>query len=64
MKRGHNTGEKRERAGATDWYARIEAEHIARIEAEEAYVAPAGAFTPLWEVAQQQPQFRAKHARR
>ena len=46
MKRGHVTGTKRERKGASDWYRQIEAEHLARIEAawaaqeEAAYLAP------------------------
>ena len=34
MKRGHVTGTKRERTGASDWYKAIEAEHIQRIEQE------------------------------
>lgn len=34
MKRGHVTGTKRERQGASDWYKTIEAEHIQRIEQE------------------------------
>jgi hypothetical protein len=34
MKRGHVTGHKKEHQGSTDWYKRIEAEHIRRIEAE------------------------------
>ena len=46
MKRGHVTGLRRERTGASDWYQQIEAEHLARIEAawaaqeEAAYLAP------------------------
>jgi len=34
MKRGHVTGHKRERKGASDWYKQIEAENLKRIEAE------------------------------
>jgi len=34
MKRGHVTGHKTERKGASDWYKAIEAEHLKRIEAE------------------------------
>lgn len=34
MKRGHVTGTKRETRGATDWYASIQAEHLARLDAE------------------------------
>ena len=34
MKRGHVTGTKKERKGATDWYKAIEAENLKRIEAE------------------------------
>ena len=34
MKRGHVTGTKAERQGASDWYKKIEEEHIRRIEAE------------------------------
>ena len=34
MKRGHVTGTKQERKGSTDWYRKIEEEHIRRIEAE------------------------------
>ena len=34
MKRGHVTGSKRERQGASAWYKAIEAEHLKRIEAE------------------------------
>ena len=34
MKRGHATGNKRERAEAADWYKEIEAENLKRIEAE------------------------------
>ena len=33
MQRGHVTGTKRERTGASDWYKAIEAEHLKRIEA-------------------------------
>ena len=36
MKRGHVTGTKREKQGASDWYKAIEAENIARIDAEQA----------------------------
>jgi hypothetical protein len=36
MKRGHVTGSKRERTGASDWYNHIAEAHIARIEAEQA----------------------------
>jgi len=36
MKYGHTTGTKRETKNASNWYAAIEAEHIARIEAMEA----------------------------
>ena len=36
MKMGHVYGTKHEKQGSTDWYRTIEAEHIARIEAEEA----------------------------
>jgi len=32
MKRGHVTGHKKERKGASDWYRQIEAENLARIE--------------------------------
>ena len=34
MKRGHVTGHKTERKGASDWYKQIEEENIRRIEAE------------------------------
>jgi hypothetical protein len=34
MKRGHVTGTKRERTGASSWYKAIEAEHLKRIESE------------------------------
>ena len=34
MKRGHVTGNKKERRGSQDWYRQIEAANIARIEAE------------------------------
>lgn len=34
MKRGHVTGAKRERKGASDWYKTIEAENLKRIEAQ------------------------------
>ena len=34
MKRGHVTGTKRERTGASDWYKAIEEEQIRRIEEE------------------------------
>jgi hypothetical protein len=34
MKRGHVTGHKKERKGATDWYKQIEEENIRKIEAE------------------------------
>jgi hypothetical protein len=34
MKRGHVTGTKRERQGASNWYKAIEAETLKRIEAE------------------------------
>jgi len=34
MKRGHVTGHKKERKGASDWYKAIEAENLARIEKE------------------------------
>lgn len=34
MKRGHVTGTKRERTGASDWYKAIEAANIQKIEAE------------------------------
>ena len=34
MKRGHVTGHKREKKGASDWYKAIEQAHIARIEKE------------------------------
>ena len=34
MSRGHVTGLKKERKGSTDWYKQIQAEHLARIEAE------------------------------
>ena len=34
MLRGHVTGHKKERKGATDWYKQIEAENLARIERE------------------------------
>jgi hypothetical protein len=34
MKRGHVKGTKREKKGSTDWYRKIEAENIAKIEAE------------------------------
>ena len=34
MKRGHVTGTKKERQGSTDWYRKIEEEHIRRIKAE------------------------------
>jgi hypothetical protein len=36
MKYGHVTGTKQEQNGSQAWYAAIEAEHIARIEAMEA----------------------------
>ena len=34
MKRGHVTGTKRERRGASDWYKQIEEAMIRKIEAE------------------------------
>ena len=34
MKRGHVTGTKKERKGATDWYREIEEENIRKIEAD------------------------------
>lgn len=34
MKRGHVTGHKQERKGASDWYKQIEAENLKRIKAE------------------------------
>jgi len=34
MKMGHVRGDKKERKGSTDWYKAIEAENLARIEAE------------------------------
>jgi hypothetical protein len=34
MKRGHVTGHKKERKGASDWYKQIEEANIRRIEAE------------------------------
>ena len=34
MKRGHVTGHKKERKGASDWYRAIEEANIRRIEAE------------------------------
>ena len=34
MQRGHCTGHKQERKDASDWYKKIEEEHIRRIEAE------------------------------
>ena len=34
MKRGHVTGHKKERKGASDWYRKIEEANIRRIEAE------------------------------
>ena len=34
MSRGHVTGHKRERTGASDWYRKHEAENLARIERE------------------------------
>jgi len=34
MKRGHLTGRKKERKGASDWYRQIEEGHIRRVEAE------------------------------
>jgi len=34
MKRGHVTGHKKERKGASDWYKQIEAGNLARIEKE------------------------------
>jgi hypothetical protein len=34
MKRGHCTGQKKERKDASDWYKAIQAEHLKRIEAE------------------------------
>ena len=33
MKRGHVTGTKREKKGASDWYKAIQEEHLKRIEA-------------------------------
>ena len=33
MKRGHVTGTKTERTGASNWYKTIEAENLKRIEA-------------------------------
>ncbi len=32
MKRGHCTGQKRHRPGASDWYARIEAATLAELD--------------------------------
>ena len=32
MRRGHVTGQKRERPGAADWYAQIDTANIARVE--------------------------------
>ena len=34
MKRGHTTGQKKERTGATDWYASIDETNCQRVEAE------------------------------
>ena len=34
MKRGHVTGTKKARKGATDWYRQIEEEWIKKVEAE------------------------------
>jgi len=34
MKRGHVTGTKRERRGASDWYKQIEEESIRKVEAQ------------------------------
>ena len=34
MSRGHVTGHKKERKGASDWYKQIEAANIERIEKE------------------------------
>lgn len=34
MKRGHVTGSKRERTGASDWYKQMEEANIRKIEAE------------------------------
>jgi hypothetical protein len=34
MKRGHVTGHKKERKGASDWYKQIEEENIRKVEAE------------------------------
>ena len=34
MKRGHVTGTKRERKGASDWYKELEEANIRQIEAE------------------------------
>jgi hypothetical protein len=34
MQRGHVTGTKKERKGASDWYKHIEEENIRRIETE------------------------------
>jgi len=34
MKRGHVTGTKKEKRGSTDWFRKIEEEHIRKIEAE------------------------------
>lgn len=35
MKRGHVTGYKKERTGASDWYRSIENENIRRVEEAE-----------------------------
>lgn len=34
MKRGHVTGHKHERKGTSDWYKKIEEEHIRTVERE------------------------------
>ena len=34
MKHGHVTGTKKEKRGSTDWFRKIEEEHIRKIEAE------------------------------
>ena len=34
MKRGHVTGHKQEKKGASDWYKAIEQAHLERIEKE------------------------------
>lgn len=34
MKRGHVTGSKRERTGASDWYKQIEEAAIRKVEAQ------------------------------